>query len=146
MKCICGCGKEAVKTINGKPACEEMAHMYANNIKFAERVYGMGFNYNFPATRSVNENTVEDQLGCAINATREMFAACDVSFDYDADDPLAVKVEGCNQGVFDKAMNLYYLLETLFRMGEKSGININELRLTAIQKYRERGYYEEGAK
>ena len=80
--------------------------------------------YTFPATRFVTENNADDQIRHVVIDFWEFIEARD---------------ESVNEK--EEAMDLYHSLETLFRIWEREGVDIEAVRRKVLEKNRERGYY-----
>lgn len=80
-------------------------------------------NYTFPATKFVEENTIDLQ----VEHVRSEF------FEFFYEPNLDKKIE--------EAIDLYHSLETLFRIMEKEGFDIEKAFEAVKQKNQVRGYY-----
>ncbi len=71
-------------------------------------------NYIFPATKFITENNIWEQIMHVKSDTEEFYA---------------------------EAVDLYHSLETLFRIWEREGVDIEAVREKGVGKNRERGGY-----
>lgn len=85
--------------------------------------------YNFPATKFVQQNTLEQQIEHIKSELAEFLA----------------EIEAGNMELADgEAMDSYHSLETYFRMREKQGVGIDKVRRVTWYKNQQRGYYANG--
>lgn len=82
--------------------------------------------YNFPATKFAKENTMMKQIQHVESEIEEYFNSL-----------------GFNEK-FEEAIDVYHSLETLFRILERQGTDINLAFEKVQQKNEARGYYELG--
>jgi phosphoribosyl-ATP pyrophosphohydrolase len=87
---------------------------------------GKRMNYIFPETKFVRENTPERQLDHVMSEAIEL------------QDEL---MEDATEKIREEAMDLYHSLETLFRIWERQGVDMEAVRQKVFEKNRERGYY-----
>lgn len=80
--------------------------------------------YTFPATKFVEENTIDLQVEHVRSEFFEFFYETDIE----------KKIE--------EAIDLYHSLETLFRIMEKEGFDIEKAFEAVKQKNQARGYYD----
>lgn len=102
--------------------------------------------YSFPATRFTRENTIEEQLTHVASECFELMYECDFDMEIDSKTnlPKTVVVDYNPKKTIEEAWDLYHSLESLFRMWEALGVDINKYRQDVEHKNRVRNYYLEG--
>lgn len=88
--------------------------------------------YIFPETKFVGENTADKQLNHVISEAIEL--QDELMNDFYSDSPELTREE---------AMDLYHSLETLFRIWESQGVDMEAVRQKVFEKNRARGYYDD---
>jgi hypothetical protein len=99
-----------------------LVSVYENTSRGKERMM-----YIFPETKFVRENTVKQQIDHVISESIELHQEELMEDDTDYE--------------YEEAMDLYHSLETLFRIWEREGVDMEAVRQKVLEKNRARGYY-----
>ena len=91
--------------------------------------------YLFPTTKFVKTNTIGQQLQHVFSESMELQVAA-----IDKIDAVSITYK-IDEHAMEEAVDLYHSLETLFRIWESQGVDMEAVMQKELEKNRDRGYY-----
>jgi hypothetical protein len=95
-------------------------------------------NYIFPETKFAKENTDIEQINHVFSEVKEILQECKKEVI-----PAGLIIKSYNDSFIEEAVDLYHSLETLFRILELHGVDMDAVQRKVFEKNRRRGYYDD---